>query len=123
MPLSTRNKTGLVLAVLLALSDLASLGGPTPDGEDGPPIGVLVVGALLGVATLVAVWRAWRTGSRTALRAVAGTRILSAVLALPAFFVDIPAWLQISAAVGVAVSVLCVVLVLAPAQRRVPVLD
>jgi hypothetical protein len=123
MPLTLRNKIGLVLAGLLALSDVASIAAPTPDGEEGPPFVVLVVGLLLGLATLAALVPAWRTGSRTALRVVAGTRIVSAILALPAFFVDIPPALMALAAVAFALTVVCVVLVLTPAARRVPVTD
>jgi hypothetical protein len=122
--LPTRNKVGLVLATVLALGDATSLLFPaTPEGEEGPPQVVLAVGTVLGLVTLVAVVIAWRSGSRKALRAVAGSRILSAILALPAFFVDIPAGLLVVVAVSVALTVACVVLVLAPAERPVPVTD
>lgn len=124
MPLTTRNRIGLVLAGLLALTDLLSpLYVQTPEGEDGPPTAVLAVGVVLGLATLAALVPAWRTGSRPALRAVAGTRIVSAILALPAFFVDIPAGLLVFAAALFALTVVCVVLVLTPADRAVAVTD
>ena len=123
MPLTTRNKVGLVLAVLLALGDVASTFISTPEGEDGPPFAVLAIGLVVGLITLVAIVPAWRTGSRTALRVVAGTRIVSAILSLPAFFVDVPAGIKVGAAVAFALTVVCVVLVLAPANRRVPVTD
>jgi hypothetical protein len=123
MPLTTRNKIGLVLAGLLALGDVASIFITTPDGEEGPPFAVLAIGLVIGLITLVALVPAWRTGSRTALRVVAGTRIVSAILSLPAFFVDVPAGIKVGSAVGFALTVVCVVLVLAPADRRVPVTD
>lgn len=94
---------------------------PTPDGELGPPLSIALLGGLLGIVTLAAVAVAWRTGRRGALRIVAGTRVLSAITALPAFFVDIPAWLAV--AVAVVLTVVCVVLVLAPARRAAPVPD
>ena len=50
-------------------------------------------------------------------------RILSALLSIPAFFVDIPPDLRALAAVGFALTVVCVVLVLAPAGRRTLVTD
>lgn len=93
------------------------------DGPAGPPLVVLAVGLVLGVVTLIALVPAWRTGSRTALRAVAGSRIVSAILALPAFFVDIPAGLMAAAAAAVALTVVSVVLLLAPANRPVPIAD
>jgi hypothetical protein len=118
-----RNKIGLVIAALLAVGDLSSPFQPTPDGQEGPPFGILLVAAVLGVITLVAIVPAWRKGDRTASRIVVGTRIVSALTALPAFFVDIPAWLMVVAAVSVVLTVVCAVLILAPADRRVPVTD
>jgi hypothetical protein len=123
MPLTVRNKIGLVLAGLLGIGDVLSILSPTPDGDEGPPLAVLVLSCVLGVVTLAAMVPAWRTGSRTALRVVAGTRILSALTSIPAFFVDIPAGLRAVAAVAFAATVVCVVLVLAPANRRALVTD
>lgn len=121
--LSGRTRTGLVIAGLLGLSDVLSILQPTPDGENGPPFSVLAVGLVLGLVTLAALVPAWRTGNRKALRAVAGSRIVSAILALPAFFVDIPPALMVFASVAVALTVVSVVLILAPAGRPVPVTD
>ena len=33
---------------------------PTPDGEEGPPLAILVIGSILGVVALVAAILAWR---------------------------------------------------------------
>ena len=60
----TRQKAGLVLAGLLSLGSVPSALFPTPDGQEGPPLGILVVGSLLGVIGVVAVVIAWRTSSR-----------------------------------------------------------
>ena len=84
---------------------------------------VLVLAALLGVVTLVAVVHASRSGSRGALRDVAATRVVSAITALPAFFVGPPAWIVIVVAVTVVLTIACVLLVLAPARRSAPVTD
>ena len=89
-PLSTADRAGLGLAVVLSLMDLVALLVPTPPGEVGPPYVVLVFSAVLGVATLAAVAIAWRSGGRGALRVVAATRILSVITSLPAFFVGPP---------------------------------
>lgn len=122
-PLTTRNRTGLAIAAVLGLVDLGFLFQPTAEGEDGPPFEVLVLGAVMGLVTLVAAAVAWRTGDRRALRAVAGSRVLSGILMLPAFFVDIPPALMALVAAAIALTVLSIVLVLAPAARRVPVTD
>ena len=123
MPITTGTRAGLVLAALLGVADVVSAFFPTPDGEVGPPLPIVLLGGLLGLATLAAAAVAWRTARRGALRIVAGTRVLSAITALPAFFVDVPAWVKVVVAVGVVLTVVCVVLVLAPARRPATVND
>jgi hypothetical protein len=106
--------TGLVLAGLLGLADLA-----TPLVSDGahPPMVVAFLGAALGLATLVALVPAWR-GGRGAAWTVVGTRLVSAVTALPAFVVpDVPAEAVLAAGVGVAVTLLACGLVVASLSR------
>jgi hypothetical protein len=122
-PLSTANRIGIGLAVVLSLMDFASLLVPTPPGEAGPPYVVLLLSAALGVVTLVAVAVAWRRGSRGALRIAAGARVVSAITSLPAFFVDVAAWIQLVVALTVVLTIACVLLMLAPARRSAPVTD
>lgn len=118
--LTGRLKAGLIVAIVLGLGDLLSIAlTPSDDGTgDGPPLPVLILATVLGAVTLVAIWFAWRTGSRRAIRVVAGTRILSAVTALPAFFVDIPVGLLVVTATGVVLTIACVVLLLSPAGPK-----
>jgi hypothetical protein len=120
---TTVNKVGLVLAGLLGLADMASVLQPTPEGETGPPFGILVLGSLLGLVTVVAVVWAFRSLSRGAVRIVAAARIVSAITALPAFFVDIPDALRLFAGAMLVVTVVVVVMILTPARRSELVLD
>ncbi len=120
--LSTRNKVGLAIAGVLGLFDCAALLTPYPE-EPGPPVGILVLDTILGVITVVAVVIGWRAARRSALRVAAGARILSAITALPAFFVDVPAAVKLLVSVFVVVTVVAVVLMLAPAQRAAAVTD
>ncbi|MGI8899954.1 MAG: hypothetical protein ACR2HA_03335 [Nocardioides sp.] len=115
--LSRLNKVGLVLAAVLGLSDIVGSFSPTPEGEVGPPQAILVLGGLLGVVTVVGVVWAFRSASRTAVRIVAAARIISAITALPAFFVDVPAWLKLVVGLLMLVTVACVVMILTPARR------
>jgi hypothetical protein len=117
------NKVGLVLAGLLGLSDIASVGIPTDDGSDGPPLAILVVGALLGVITLVCLVPAFRRASRGAIRVIAGARIISGISALPAFFVDIPVGLKVGTAVVVVLTVAVVAMIINPGPARAVVAD
>jgi hypothetical protein len=122
-PVTTRTRVGLVIAALLGVADVISAFFPTPEGVVGPPLPIVLLGGLLGVATLAAVVVAWRTGRRGALRIVAGTRVLSAISALPAFFVEIQPAVKLIVAVAVVLTVVCVVLVLAPARGAARVAD
>ncbi len=122
-PVTTRTRVGLVLAAALGAGDVVGTFFPTPDGEIGPPLPVVLLGGLLGIVTLAAVVVAWRTRRRGALRLVAGTRVLSVIGALPAFFVDVAPTVKLLVAVFVVLTVVCVVLVLAPAPRTAAVVD
>jgi hypothetical protein len=120
---TTVNKVGLVLAALLGVGDIVSLLSPTPEGETGPPYGILVLSSVLGLVTVVAVVWAFRKLSRGAVRIVAATRIVSAITSLPAFFVDIPDALRLVTGVFVVLTVVVVVMILTPARRSELVLD
>ena len=122
-PTTTREKVGLVLAGLLSAANIPSVFFPTPDGENGPPLAILVVGSILGVIGLVAVVIAWRSGSRTAIRVAAGALIINLLTSLPAFFVDVPAGVKLLVGVSVLLTVLAVVLMFSPSRQPTPVLD
>ena len=120
--INTRQRVGLVIAAVLSAISVPSAFFPTPDGEEGPPYGILVLGTVLGVIGLVAVVLAWR-GSRGALRVVAGTLVINLLTALPAFFVDVPAWLKLGVGVSTLITVAAIVLMFSGARRPVAVLD
>jgi FtsH-binding integral membrane protein len=110
---SVPTTVGLVIAGLLGLTDLA---GPlTTDGEH-PPMFIALIGAALGLITVLGVVMGWR-GSRAGIAAVIVTRLLSALTAVPALFVDdVPGPLRVVVVVGIAVTLLSVGLI-APALR------
>ncbi|MBL7256413.1 hypothetical protein [Paractinoplanes lichenicola] len=108
--------TGLVICALLALLDLV---GSLPMGDVQPPVGVIVVGLVLGLITLAALVPAWR-GNRRALQVVVGSRVLSALLGIGAYFDDAaPTWARIGVTVAMLLTAIAVVLVL-PALRPSP---
>jgi hypothetical protein len=121
--LSTKNKVGLVIAALLGVVDSFSVLTPTPDGEVGPPFGILVLGSILGVITLIAVVVGWTKASRGAIRVAAGARIVSVLTALPAFFVDVPWYIKLLVTAAVVLTAFSVVLMLSPARQTSPVTD
>ena len=115
MTTSADRRTGLVVLGLLSLADVATL--PLTDGEH-PPYPVAALATLLGIVSLMLVVQAFRDPSRP-LRLLIGLRVLSALTALPAFFVDnVPAAAQ---AIAGAIVVLTAVGVLLVARGRTPV--
>jgi hypothetical protein len=120
---SKRQKVGLVLAGLYSALNILGVLFPTPDGQDGPPIGILIIDSVLGLVGLVAVIITWRTGNRVALRAAAGAIIIMTLTALPAFFVDVPAGIKLLVGVAVLLTIAAVVLMFSPGRRSTPVLD
>jgi hypothetical protein len=114
--ISSRQKVGLVLAALLNISAIPSVLFPAGDDGDGPPMAVLVVSTILGVIGLVAVIAAWRQ-NRLALRVAAASLIVQALLAIPAFFSDIPAGVKLAAGASVVVTIIALVLMFSPARR------
>lgn len=121
--LTTRNKIGLAIAGLISLANAPSVLEPAPDGEVGPPMVVLVADTVCGVIGLVAVIIAWRTGSRTAIRVTAAVLVVALVTALPALFVDVPAFIKILVAVFTVVTFAALVLMFSGDRRLKPVVD
>jgi hypothetical protein len=112
-------KVGLVLAGLLGLADIA--GGISQLTSDALlPMVVAATAIGLGVLTVVLVPFAWR-GAGWASWTIIGTRAVSAMTALPAFFVPgVPAAAVIAATVGIALAVLAIALMLVRGRAPVP---
>jgi hypothetical protein len=120
---SKRQKVGLVLAGIYSALNIAGVLFPPPEGQEGPPMGILIVDSVLGLVGLVAVIVTWGTGNRAALRVAAGAIIIMGLTALPAFFVDVPAGIKLLAGVSTLFVIAAVVLMFSPGRRSTPVLD
>lgn len=118
---TTKQKVGLGIAGFYSLANIPSVLIPTPEGEVGPPLGILVVGTVLGVVGLVAAVLAWR-GSSLGLRLTAGAIILATLTAVPAFFVDVPTAIKALTGFAVLLTVTAVALMFS-GRRPAPVLD
>jgi hypothetical protein len=121
-PVTTKQKVGLVLCILYSLANIPSALFPTPDGEEGPPLAILVVGSALGVIGLVAAVMAWR-GNRVALRVGAGAIIVITLTGLPAFFVDVPMAIKALVGFSVVLTVVTVVLMFSGDRRSASITD
>src|SRR3954447_26203629 len=107
-----RFRIGLAVSAFLGLLNLPFLFAPAPDGDEGPPILVLVVSGILGLVCVVCAVIAWRSGNRLAVRINAAALIINALLSMPAFFVDIASWVKVGAAVAVLLTAVALVLTL-----------
>ena len=81
--------TTTTIFAVLGVIDVALVGAIGYD--DPPPLAVSLGVAALGLITLVALLPAHR-GSRNALATIVVVRVISALLAVPAFFLGAPAW-------------------------------
>ena len=113
-PASLSNAATAIFATLglIDVALTAVIGSP-----DAPPLIVSLGVAALGLITLLALVPA-RRGSRGALIAVVVTRVISAVLAVPAFFLNAPAWVMVVEGFVIAATITALVLV--HQQRRRP---
>ena len=107
---------GLGISVLLGLLDVVALAGM--GAEDAPPAIVAITGAILGVITLAAAPFAWR-GQRGGVAAVVVSRLLSALLGVPAFFVDeAPDWARVIVAIAIALTIVGVALLFGAVRQQ-----
>jgi hypothetical protein len=113
-PVSLSNAATAIFAIL-GLIDVALTA--IIGSSDAPPLIVSLGVAALGLITLLALVPA-RRGSRGALTAVVATRVISAVLAVPAFFLNAPAWVM--AVEGFVIVATVAALVLVHRQNRRP---
>jgi hypothetical protein len=93
---------------VLGLIDVALAG--VIGSKDAPPLVVSLGVAALGLITLLSLVPA-RRGSRPALTAIVVTRVISAILAVPAFFLDAPAWVMTVEAFVIVATIVALILV------------
>jgi hypothetical protein len=117
--LSARNKTGMILVILLGLTELPALFrlGSYKPGAAGPPAWLAIAGAMLGLVTIIAAIYMWVSHNRVGGRIAAGALILSILPTVPTLFLagaPIPAPVVVALAALVVVAIVAMMLVLAP---------
>lgn len=117
MKRSTPTIYGLAICALLGVIDIISLASLGSD--DGPPVPVILSGAVFGVITLVGARMAWRGGRSGWVVAVIVSRVLDGLSSLPAFFVDdVPNWVPPATGIFVVLTVVGVGLLVVALRRR-----
>ena len=112
-PSSLSNAATAIFA-MLGLIDVALTGVIGSPGA--PPLIVSLGVAALGLITLLALVPA-RRDSRGALIAVVVTRVISAALAVPAFFLNAPVWVMVVEGFVIAATITALVLVHRQSRR------
>jgi|GEM_PF-1449635 hypothetical protein len=115
--MSALYRSGVVLLGILSVIELT---GPlTTDGQH-PPMIIALIGAVLGLISVVLAVLAWR-GRTAAAVGLCALRVLSALTALPAFWVTgVPGPVVAVAGTSIMLTIIGVVLTLAGLRRPVP---
>ena len=115
--MSVLYRSGVVLLGVLSVIELT---GPlTTDGQH-PPMIIALIGAALGLLSIVLAVLAWR-GRTAAAVGLCVLRMLSALTALPAFWVTgVPGPVVAVAGTSIVLTIVGVVLTLAGLRRPVP---
>lgn len=106
---------GYVILGLLGVADALSF--LLSSGSDGPPFIINVISTILGLLTLwglLTIFRARRTGAppaRQMMLLVVATRVLSALLSIPAYFADIAGGIKVIVTVTIILTIVGVALV------------
>ena len=115
--MSVLYRSGVVLLGVLSVIELT---GPlTTDGQH-PPMIIALIGSVLGLISIVLAVLAWRCGTAAAV-GLCVLRVLSALTALPAFWVTgVPGPVVAVAGTSIMLTIAGVVLTLAGLRRPVP---
>ena len=113
-PPSSLSDAATAIFAMLGLIDVALTGVVGSPGA--PPLIVSLGVAALGIITLLALVPA-RRDSRLALIAVVVTRVISAALAVPAFFLNAPVWVMVVEGFVIAGTITALVLMYQQSRR------
>jgi hypothetical protein len=117
--LSRPRTAGHVLGIGLGLAHLSILGVPTGGDDPGPPLAVVICGALLGLSVVILLVLSWRRDATTPRRVAAVLLFVAALGALPGLLVSgVDVALQLLAGILVLLTVTAVVLLFYPQSSR-----
>lgn len=115
MTRSSSFTAGVAVCALLGAVDVIGISGLFVD--NGPPAGVAVGGAVLGIITLIGTVLVQRD-RRGGLATVVGSRLVSALMGIPVFFTkDIPGWVPPAEGVLIALTIVGLGLIFRAARQ------
>ena len=123
--ISGPRRAGHILGIIVGVVHLSALAVPSDGGEDaGPPLAVLAIGAVIGLAVIALLILSWRRDQRGPRRIAAVLLVLAALGALPGLLVaDVPAALQVGAGILVLLTIATVVLLFYPQHDSAALVD
>jgi len=122
--ISGPRRAGHVLGIILGVVHLSALAIPSGGEDPGPPVAVLAIGAMLGLAIIGLLIQSWRRDQRGPRRVAAVLLVLAGLGALPGLLVaDVPAAFQVAAAVLVLLTIAAVVMLFYPQRDSATLVD
>ena len=86
-------RAGLALSALIGLSSIPFLFPIIDWGAEEPPFAMVLLGAAIGMVSVVCAIVAWNSGNRKAIRINAAALIVGALSVVPGLFVDTSAFI------------------------------
>lgn len=114
----TRYHLGLLLCGMSALLNIDGIIGVTQ--TDGPPVGVGIGSAIVGLATLAGVALAWQRRKGGVALTVVPRLISAAVFGIPTYFIGAPVWVYMTVGAGMALTAAGLVVLWSSRDERVP---
>jgi len=122
--ISGPRKAGHILGIILGAVHLSVLAAPSAGEDSGPPLAVLAIGAVIGLAVIALLIQSWRRDQRGPRRIAAVLLVLAGLGALPGLLVaDVPAALQVGAGILVLLTIATVVLLFYPQRDSAALMD
>lgn len=109
---ATPVRAGLALSAVIGLSQLIYLHPDIDWGADDPGVGLILVGAAIGMVSVVCAMLAWKSGNRRLIRINVAALIVLGLSIVPGLFVDTTAFIRLSTAVTIVAIVVAVVLLM-----------
>jgi len=122
--ISGPRRAGHILGIVVGVAHLSALAVPSGGEDSGPPLPVLAIGAVIGLAVIALLILSWRRDQRGPRRIAAVLLVLAGLGALPGLLVaDVPAPLQVSAGILVLLTIATVVLLFYPQRDSAALVD
>ncbi len=116
-------RAGLALSALIGLANIPFLFPIIDWGAEEPPFVMTLLGAVVGMVSVVCAFVAWNSGNRKAIRINAAALIFNALGVIPGLFVDASAFIKVMSAVIIVASLVAVVTTMRRERTPVRVVD